>query len=171
MLKKADQRRNTHISNLTLLLFSTQKVGSTLGVKGKEFVPLKINNRYFHVDRNWKTSIQVFRKWEWIHFQKKQECRKCSLLKGVFYKMSLLSWGVNSGILWAGEKKLFPLQRAENLSRASTLLKNTFMQMFLRILSGMVNGADTDQTASSGVFAYAICLKFGVWNFRIFTVI
>ena len=53
-----------------------------------------------------------------------------------------------------------------------------FKHLFLKILSGMANSVDSDQTAASGavwsrsaLFAYAILSKTGVRNLRTFTVL
>ena len=55
------------------------------------------------------------------------------------------------------------------------LLQISFMQLLLKILSGMVNSVDPDQTApwgavwsGSALFAYVILSDTGVRNFRIF---
>ena len=53
-----------------------------------------------------------------------------------------------------------------------------FMQLFLKMLSGMANNVDPDQTASSGavcsmytLFTYAKFVRhFNVQNFRTFTI-
>ena len=52
------------------------------------------------------------------------------------------------------------------------------MQLFLKILSGMVNSVDPDQTAPRSslirvytVFIYNFVRNFGVRNFRTFTII
>ena len=51
------------------------------------------------------------------------------------------------------------------------------MQLFLKIPSKIANNVDHDQTAPSGavwsgsaLFAYAILLEIGIWNFRTFII-
>ena len=53
-------------------------------------------------------------------------------------------------------------------------LKFDFMELFLKILSGMVNSLDSIQTAASWVGTVCICyfIRFlGLRNFRIFTAV